>query len=84
MAVGNVVFQVFQAFSSMLQAYGSSVSVVLDGVCFKCFIQMLQKLIGTLHMLQWLYTYVAYVLIYMFNMFYTCVVSVLSGCCIRL
>jgi len=49
-AVGDTMFQVFQAFSYMLQAYVASVSVVLD-VCFKCFIWMLQ----------WLHTYVTIV-----------------------
>jgi hypothetical protein len=37
-----VFFKSFQAFSDVLKAYVSNVSVI-SGVCFKCFIQMLQK-----------------------------------------
>jgi hypothetical protein len=77
-AVGNTMFQVFQAFSDMLQAYVSSVSVVTD-VCFKCFIRMLQKYIMMLHMLQWLYMYIADVCSNV-----ACVAMVVYVCCRRL
>ena len=40
------------------RAYVSSVSDVLE-ICYNYFILMLQKKIGMLHMLQWLYTYVS-------------------------
>jgi hypothetical protein len=63
----------------MLQTY---VLIILDilEVCCKCFIWALQKLIGTMHMLQWLYTYVASVrckcFIGMLHKFHTYVASV--------
>jgi hypothetical protein len=76
----------------MLQAYVSSVSEV----CCECFRWILQKKIRILHMLQWLYMYVAKVcsqcfirvserivaseFIWMLHIFHT---YVESGCCVR-
>ena len=67
-------------FSNMLRAYVSSVSVVSD-VCFNCFMQMLQRWIMMLHMLQWLFMYVSSVYPQCFIWFlYTYVASVLDAC----
>ena len=54
----------------MLQAYISSVSEVY----YKCFMWMLQMYIGMLHMLQWLYTYVA-------NIYSKCFIYFFDICC---
>jgi hypothetical protein len=63
----------------MLQRYVSSVS----SECYKCFILMLQKWIGMLHMLQWLYMYVSDVRSECFICFFIHLfASVLSGRCI--
>jgi hypothetical protein len=83
MATDDAVFQVFQVFSNMLQAYVSSVLVVSD-VSFKCFVRMCKSRSEMLHMLQWLYTYVASAFIKMLHMFHTYVASVLSERCVCL
>jgi hypothetical protein len=63
----------------MLQAYVS----VVSNVCCKSFVWMLQKYIGILHMLQWLYPYVANVRSQCFICFFRRTLQVcLSRCCI--
>jgi hypothetical protein len=66
----------------ILQASISSLSNVSE-VCCKCFIRMLQKQIGMLHMLQWLYTYAANSCSQCFIYFFLHILQVcLFGCCI--
>jgi hypothetical protein len=76
----------------MLQAYVSSVSVVLD-VCFKCvdvdvaYVATVahvccKRLFPMFHL--FFQTYVASVFIWMLHMFHTYVASILSVCCVCL
>jgi hypothetical protein len=63
----------------MLQAFVSNVSEV----CCNCFIRLLQKWIGMLRMLQWLYMYVASSCSQCFICFFRRMLQVyLSRCCI--
>jgi phage-related protein len=79
--VSNILEVCWTCFISMLKEYVLNVSSVFSLIlqqlflCCKCFMWML-------HMLQWLYTYVASVLFQMFQMLKTYVAHVLSRCCI--
>ena len=58
--------------------------LILGLCCSKCFhVVSCKCFMWMLHMLQWLYSYVASVLFQMFQMLQTFVAYVLSGCCIR-